>query len=126
MNEPGSMWLLKWIPLFMFGAALESTTQVFLKKGAAVHSGTGGMRYYLKLLRNRWVIAGILIYLLEMVIWIVLLAHIPLSIAFPLTGFQKIFIILLSVILFREKVNRMEWIGVGLTCLGIALIANTA
>lgn len=110
----------------MFGAALESTTQVFLKKGAAAHRETGGMRYYLKLLENRWIIAGILVYLLEMVIWIVLLANVPLSIAFPLTGFQKIFIILLSVVAFKEKVSRMEWIGVGLTFLGIVLIVNTA
>lgn len=106
------------------GALLESTTQIFLKKGALTHHETSGFRYYLKLLRNRWVISGILLYVIEMVIWIILLSHIPLSIAFPLTGFQKIFIVMFSFFILKEKVKNIEWVGIGITALGIVMIST--
>ncbi|MCL4491423.1 MAG: EamA family transporter [Nitrospirae bacterium] len=119
------MSLIKWAPLFILGAAMESTTQLCLKKGALAHQETGGLAYYLKLIRNKWVITGILSYVVEMVIWIVLLSYIPLSIAFPLTGLQKIFIILFSVFILKERVSRIEWLGVGVTALGIAVIGQS-
>jgi drug/metabolite transporter (DMT)-like permease len=59
-----------------------------------------------------------------MVIWIVLLSYIPLSVAFPLTGIQKIIIILFSVFVLREHVSNAEWLGVGITALGIAVIVQ--
>ena len=119
------MSLIKWAPFFLAGAALESFTQICLKKGAIAHGDADGISYYLKLLSNRWVIAGVLLYLVEMVIWIVLLTNIPLSIAFPITGVQKIFIILFSVAFLKETISRTEWIGFGITALGIAIIGQT-
>lgn len=119
------MLLIKWIPLFMAGAAMESTTQLCLKKGAAAHCETSGFSYYLKIIKNKWVITGILAYLVEMIIWIVLLSYIPLSIAFPLTGIQKIFIIFFSVLVLKERVSKVEWLGVGITALGIAVIVQS-
>lgn len=104
---------------------MESTTQLCLKKGATDHSDTGGVLYYLRLLKNKWVITGILAYFVEMVIWIILLSYIPLSVAFPVTGIQKIIIIFFSVLILKEKVSTTEWVGVGITALGIAVIVQT-
>jgi drug/metabolite transporter (DMT)-like permease len=118
------MQIIKWIPLFIAGAAIESTTQLCLKKGAMTHKETSGVSYYLKLLRNKWVIFGILAFLVEMVIWVVLLSNIPLSVAFPLSGFQKIFIIMFSVFFLKEKVTQIEWWGIGITVMGIFIIAQ--
>jgi drug/metabolite transporter (DMT)-like permease len=117
-----AMSLIKWAPLFILGATMESITQICLKKGALIHSETRGFAYYLKLLRNKWVITGILSYLVEMVNWIVLAAYIPLSVAFPLTGLQKIIIILFSVFVLKEHVSRTEWLGFGITSAGIMVI----
>lgn len=118
------MWLLKWMPLFVLGALLESTTHIFLKKGAVEHNEVSGIHYYLRLMRNKWVIAGILVYVLEMATWIVLLSHIPLSIAFPLTGFQKIFIVMFSFFYLKEKIKKVEWLGIGITVAGIVVIST--
>lgn len=118
------MSLIKWFPLFIAGAIMESTTQLCLKKGAIVHKEISGFAYYLKLIKNKWVIIGILSYLVEMVIWIVLLSYIPLSIAFPLTGLQKIIIVLFSVLILKEKVSKLEWLGVGIITMGIVIIGQ--
>jgi drug/metabolite transporter (DMT)-like permease len=119
------MLLIKWFPLFIAGAIMESMTHLCLKKGAITHKETGGFAYYLKLIKNKWVITGILSYLIEMVIWIVLLSYIPLSIAFPLTGLQKIIIVFFSVLVLKEKVSKLEWLGVGITAIGIVIIGQT-
>jgi drug/metabolite transporter (DMT)-like permease len=118
------MKLIKWLPLFFLGAALESTTQISLKKGATIHRETGGLGYYLSLLKEKWVIIGLLSYGVEMVIWIFLLSAIPLSVAFPLTGIQQVFLILFSAFILKEKINRAEWLGVGLIAIGIGIIVR--
>lgn len=111
------------MPLFITGAALESTMQVFLKKGALEHSGHHGIGYYLKVLKNKWVVSGVLLYFIEMAIWVYLLTVIPLSIAFPITGIQKIIIILFSFFVLKEHISRVEWLGIGITALGIGIIS---
>jgi len=116
------MGIVKWLPLFILGAVLESVTQVFLKKGALKNQNVHGMQYLLNVARNKWVITGVLVYVLQMILWVVLLMYIPLTIAFPLTGIQKVIIIIFAAIVLKESVSRMEWAGVFLIALGIVFI----
>ncbi len=116
------MEIVKWLPLFVLGAILESVTQIFLKRGALTNQDVHGIRYLLNVVRNKWVITGILVYLLQMVLWVVLLMYIPLTIAFPLTGIQKVIIIMFAAIVLKESVSRIEWAGVFLIALGIVFI----
>lgn len=113
---------LKWLPLFIVGAILESVTQLLLKKGAMTNQHHLGVRYLLNVIRNKWVVSGVLIYFLQMILWVILLMYIPLTIAFPLTGIQKIVIILFAALILKENVSRIEWAGVILITLGIIFI----
>ncbi len=119
------MWLIKWIPVFMLAAVLESVGQISFKKGALIHGNVKGIKYYLLLLKDKWVITGIVTYTIEMIIWIFLLSYIPLSIAFPLSGLQQLIIILFSVFFLKEKINNMEWLGAGFIALGISIIVKS-
>ena len=120
------MWLAKLIPLFIAAALLESVGQITFKKGAMRFVHISGPAYYLKLLGNGLVLLGLLSYAVEMVIWVFLLSNVPLSIAFPLSGFQQLIIILFSVFVLKEKVNNTEWLGAGLIALGISIIVRTS
>lgn len=119
------MWLLKWVPLFIAAATLESIGQILFKKGASAHHSIQGIHYYASLIRNKWVVTGLFSYAIEMIIWIFLLSNIPLSIAFPLSGLQQLFIILFSAVILKERVNNLEWLGVGLIALGTSIIVNS-
>lgn len=119
------MWLIKWMPFFVFAAVLESSGQILFKKGALKNSKINGIRYYFELLKNRWVIIGLISYGIEMVIWVFLLSNIPLSIAFPLSGLQQLIIILFSVFVLKEKINNVEWLGAGFIALGISIIVKS-
>ena len=112
----------KWLPLFIVGAVLESVTQLFLKKGASTNQHLRGLDYLLKVVRDKWVVSGVLVYVLQMILWVVLLMYIPLTIAFPLTGIQKVIIILFAAFVLKESVSRIEWAGVLLITAGIAFI----
>ncbi len=116
------MGILKWLPLFIVGAILESVTQLLLKKGALKNQHVHGFRYLLNIIRNKWVIIGILVYVLQMILWVVLLMYIPLTIAFPLTGIQKVIIILFAALVLKESVSRVEWAGVFFIAMGIVFI----
>lgn len=116
--------LIKWLPLFILGAALESVTQISLKKGAIIHGDIRGFGYYLKLLREKWVIIGILSYVVEMAVWVILLSAIPLAIAFPLTGIQQVILILISAFIFKETISKSECLGMVLILIGIGIIAR--
>jgi len=115
--------ILKWIPFFILVALAESAYQIFFKKGATEFNEISGIRFYLKLLKNRWIIAGLLVSLIEMILWVTLLSKIPLSLAFPVTGMQKIFLIFFTAFVLKEKVYKAEWIGIVLIALGIITIA---
>lgn len=119
------MWLVKWIPFFVLAAVLEAAGQISFKKGATTNREATGAGYYLKLLKNHWVLVGLVSYGVEMVIWVFLLSNIPLSIAFPLSGFQQLIIILFSVFILKEKINNLEWLGAGFIALGISIIVKT-
>jgi drug/metabolite transporter (DMT)-like permease len=100
----------------------ESVLQIFLKKGAVESDEAHGIRYYLRLLLNKWILFAVLVYIFDEVIWVFLVAHVPLSIAFPLTGIQKIFIIFFSAFVLKEYISKSEWIGIGFISIGLATI----
>lgn len=118
------MGILKWLPLFIVGAILQGATQLCLKKGAQKHRAIHGIAYFLNIVRNKWVIIGVLIYLLEMVLWIVLLMYIPLAVAFPLTGIQEVIMIVFAAFILKESVSRIEWTGAFFIALGIVFIVQ--
>jgi drug/metabolite transporter (DMT)-like permease len=115
---------VKWIPLFLIGAILESIGQISFKKAAMAHREVQGAHYYLKLAGNKWALGGILAYGIEMLLWIFLLSRIPLSIAFPLAGLQQVVIIVVSFLFLNEKINYAEWLGAGLIALGLSVIVR--
>jgi undecaprenyl phosphate-alpha-L-ara4N flippase subunit ArnE len=96
-----------------------------LKKGANAHLRTEGLNYYIKILTDKWVIAGVVMHLAETAIWILILQAIHLSIAFPLTGFQKIFVIFFSYFVLKEDIKKGEWLGIGFISVGLMIIIGS-
>ncbi len=116
------MWF-RWLPLFLIGALLETVGQLCFKKAATEHRAKSGVTYYLRLARNGRVLTGLFAYGVEMLLWLFLLAHIPLSIAFPLAGLQQLVILSTSWLFLRERVNRLELLGAIGIAAGLATIA---
>jgi drug/metabolite transporter (DMT)-like permease len=117
-----SLW--HWFPLFILSSLSEIGTQFSLKKSANDHQSSEGFDYYRQLIMSRWVWTGMIVYIVDVIVWIIILAHVPLSQAFPLTGMQKIFIIFFSAWALRERIRLGGWVGIFLICAGIIMIAS--
>jgi len=69
---------------------------------------------------SSWLVwAGILIYIINFLLWLVILYRIDLSIAVPVGSTVYIFIPILAIIFLHEQVSPLRWVGIALIILGI-------
>ncbi len=80
--------------------------------------------FLLRLARQPWLLAGIAIYAVELVVWIRVLAVVPLGIAFPIASLNILGIVLAGRMLLGESVSRRQWVGAALITAGVAIIAR--
>ncbi len=68
---------------------------------------------------------GILVYVLNFFIWIVILYKVDLSIAMPVGSTSYIFVPLAAVLFLHEHVSPLRWIGVLCIVLGIHFVSQS-
>lgn len=68
-----------------------------------------------------WV--GLVLYGLSAALWILALATVPLSIAYPFLGLTYVFIAGVSVIALGEWLTPAQWLGVMLVVMGVTTVA---
>jgi multidrug transporter EmrE-like cation transporter len=66
--------------------------------------------------------AGLALFGISSVFWLVVLSRVPLSVAYPFVGVSYIVIVLLSRYVLHEQVPVMRWLGVVIVATGIAII----
>ena len=72
------------------------------------------------------VFAGLCVYVLSTVLWLVLLTKVPISFLYPLLSFGYVLVLLIGWLGFAEKVSFVRWYGVLVICLGIVFIYSEA
>jgi multidrug transporter EmrE-like cation transporter len=94
--------------------------QVFLKLGSLAMANVKPdlMGYLLN--GNLW--CGLFLYGISTIFYVIALQKIPLSIAYPTISISYIFVIILSSIIFKEKVDFYQILGVLLIMFGVFLI----
>lgn len=99
--------------------------QVFLKVALARMLPFGWTKaFWFNLLVN-WPFActGIL-FGASSILWMYIVKHYPLSVAYPMISLSYVFGMLAAVLFFHESVSLTKWIGVALIMLGCCLIAK--
>jgi len=90
---------------------------LFLKKGAVK------MKFNIKsMLRNYYLMGGVVIYVLNSLFFVWLLKFVQLSFLYPLTALGYVWIALLSIRYLHEQMHLLRWIGIFLIIIGIFLI----
>ena len=115
---------------YLFTAVLMNTAAQLLLK-----AGTNALGV-LSLTRGEWggtltriatqphFIAGVTIYLVSLVVWIVGLSRVPVSIAFPLLSLGYVLNAVAAWWLFGETLSASRWLGIGFIVLGVWLVAR--
>lgn len=107
---------------FALSVLTDVSGQICFKMGAN-RTGDGGWR---DVLSDQWTLIGVLIYAIELVVWLRILSIAPLSLAYPVASLNFLGVVIASRIFLKEPVGRRRLIGSSLITLGVALVAVTA
>jgi drug/metabolite transporter (DMT)-like permease len=99
--------------------------QVCFKLGVG-HESTpapaGGLRgFFGGLLVSPWIVAGILVYVVEITLWFAALSMTQLSIAFPFMALSYCGVVVASRFILGERVSLRRWLATGAVACGVAL-----
>jgi drug/metabolite transporter (DMT)-like permease len=103
--------------------------QILLKMGMK-QMGTfslmqkGILFQYIKIFLNPYVFGGLFFYFLSTVFWLYLISRVPLNFAYPMLSLSYIFVALASIYFFRETVSPVNWLGMAIIMVGVALVAH--
>src|SRR5579875_2312611 len=67
---------------------------------------------------------GVLVYVLEFVLWFSALSRAQLSFAFPFAALTYVGVVLASRLVLRERISLRRWVGIGTIVLGVALVTG--
>jgi drug/metabolite transporter (DMT)-like permease len=75
-------------------------------------------------LLNAWVLTGLACYVLSVGLWMVVLSRVEVSFAYPFLSLGYVVTAAVAYFYFGENVSTMRISGIGLICVGVAMIAR--
>ncbi|MFH0859829.1 MAG: EamA family transporter [Candidatus Altiarchaeota archaeon] len=104
------------ILMVLFATVLGALGSLYLKLGS------GRLTLNLKVLYNREIWYGVILYAVSSVIFIIALRGGELSVLYPFVASSYIWVCLLSVKVLKERMNVQKWAGIAFIVLGVSLI----
>lgn len=77
-----------------------------------------------KLILNPWVMTGFAAAFLASVCWMAALTKYPINVAYPFMSLTFVSVVLLSAVLFGERIVTVQWLGMGLLVLGLIVASQ--
>jgi drug/metabolite transporter (DMT)-like permease len=117
------------LAVLLTAVALAATGQLMLKRGMSEVQQTArrtGQALLLTALQSPWVIGGLAIFVASAAAWLVTLAHVPLSIAYPFNAAGYVAILAASSLVLHERTSVWTWVGTLLVGTGLVLVVITA
>lgn len=107
--------------LLIIAISLGVVGQLLLKTGMNRHPSFR-VQDALALALDPYVVGGFGAYGVSVLLYLRVLATLPLSIAYPFVSLGYVLVILLSRMIFKEYVSRERWIAAGVICLGVVIV----
>lgn len=111
--------------LLFTGIFLGAIAQLALKKGAnrelEITLNKKLFKELINIYWNKYIIFGAACYGISTILWVIVLSKLDLSYAYPLISTNFVIIAILSKLIFKEKINKLRWLGVITITLGVIL-----
>jgi len=109
--------------LILTSVAMSAIAQLLLKMGVGTARASGGLT--LATLFSPYVIGGLALYGLGAMVWLSVLARLPLSAAYPFVGLGFILTMALGALLLGESLSLMRVGGTLLIALGCVFVSRS-
>ena len=119
------------LALLLTGVLLNAIAQLLLKAGAGALSGielrpANALLIAGRLVANAPIIAGLGCYVLSVVVWILALARVEVSVAYPMLSLGYVVNALAAWWLFDENLGGARVAGIAVILVGVWLVARSA
>jgi len=108
--------------LWVCNIVCDACGQLAFKAGATAKNDETGIKYWLTLFKNGWILLGISCYLIEFLLWLAFLSLVPLSQGVLLGSINIVVVMIGGRILFKEKLTKLRISGVLLVTLGVGIV----
>lgn len=121
----------KYLPLILIGVLLNATAQLALKQGMRTigHFGFTSLESLLgagmSAALNPFVLAGLVCYVVSVVVWLLVLSRVEVSYAYPLLSVGYVVTALAGRYFFNEAMSLTRWAGILVICVGVWMITRT-
>ncbi len=99
--------------------------QFMIKIGVAAGGAITSVRELLPRMLSPLVVAGLGVYAVSAAAWIYVLASEEVSYAFPFLGLTYVGVAAIAVIVLRERLTALQWLGLMLVVIGVTVVAST-
>ncbi|ERJ18074.1 hypothetical protein T35B1_16423 [Salinisphaera shabanensis T35B1] len=110
----------------VLAVGLASLAQILLKHGMTRAAQARAGHVWLRPLRQPLVLAGMSTQVVLTCLWLVVLSHIDVSLAFPVLALSYVVVVAYSAVSMDEVVGKRRWCGVALIVLGVGVLAYAA
>lgn len=116
--------------LILASVSLSALAQIVLKSGMSTPSVVGAMHnapardFVVEVATNPRVVGGLTLYFASAALWLLVLARMPVSAAYPFVGLGFVMTMLLGWLFLDETVNVVRLGGTLLVAMGVVLIAK--
>ena len=101
---------------------LGAQAQVLLRRGVRPAANpAGGFRRYL----SPWVAGWLVSFLFATALWLLALAHMQISLAYPMVGAGYVVVALLAAVFLKEEIGWRRWLAISVIIAGLALVARS-
>jgi multidrug transporter EmrE-like cation transporter len=116
--------------LILAGVLLNAIAQLLLKAGTNAvgqfeFSGANVVPVGMKLAFQPYIVAGIVCYLVSLVVWLMALSRVEVSVAYPMLSIGYVVNAVAAWYLFGEAVTPMRLAGIGIIVVGVYVVARS-
>ena len=105
-------------------------SQFLLKKGALLLKTEGHWSvrtfflFIMDIVKNPYIISGVILYVLTFILWLIVLSRLKLSIVYPITVLNIVLVTIISSLFLKEALSSMQLASIIMICLGIFFLTH--
>ena len=104
--------------------------QLLLKKGLLVigqvpQSFGELVPFFSKVFTDPYVLSAVFLWVVAVLAWILAVSKAELSSVYPFMALSFVLVALFSLIIFKEDVSAIRWVGIIVICLGVFLVSRS-